>query len=147
MNSNKFFNWCTDKYEMDSKGEFSTINSLWPIRERVQNISLKTFLRLSQFGLVQVGKIFWKKLWLDSSFGDQLWFLFSSVIMNVSTIQKMFHNFFIFFSVLQFRGEDGIRKKMDAHYFSTLSTSWTFWTPVAFILYTGKILPKDSEIW
>ena len=47
----------------------------------------------------------------------------------------------LFFSVLQFRGEDGIRKKMDAHYFSTLSTSWTFWTPVAFILYTGKILP------
>ena len=49
-------------------------------------------------------------------------------------------------SVLQFRGEDGIRKKMDAHYFSTLSTSWTFWTPVAFILYTGKILLKNSKL-
>ena len=48
--------------------------------------------------------------------------------------------------VLQFRGEDGIRKKMDAHYFSTLSTSWTFWTPVAFILYTGKILLKYSKL-
>ena len=67
--------------------------------------------------------------------------------MNVSTIQKNVSKFFdIFFSVLQFRGEDGIRKKMDAHYFSTLSTSWTFWTPVAFILYTGKILQKDIEI-
>ena len=63
-------------------------------------------------------------------------------------ISKNFQKNFIFFenstffknfiSVLQFRGEDGIRKKMDAHYFSTLSTSWTFWTPVAFILYTGK---------
>ena len=62
LNSNKFFYWCTDKYEMDGKGEFSTSFSLWPIRGRVESIQLKIFLRLSQFGLVQVGKIFWKKL-------------------------------------------------------------------------------------
>ena len=28
LNSNKFFNWCTDKYEMDGKGEFSISFSL-----------------------------------------------------------------------------------------------------------------------
>ena len=28
LNLNKFFNWCTDKYEMDGKGEFSISFSL-----------------------------------------------------------------------------------------------------------------------